>query len=135
MADIRQESGDAAPKVMADDVRTLLAPLGIRSWRGASGREYQHVCFRLIGCPNFASGTYVLVRRLAEGRRSVLAVGHTESPYATVNLARIRETGARLGADEVHLLPLFASTADLALIVFDLAIVHAPPHMAGTIID
>ncbi len=55
-----------------------------------------------MGCPPLRAATYLLVHRSADGNRTVLAVARTRRVAATENLARIRETGAILGANEVH---------------------------------
>ena len=60
----------------------------------------------LLFCPPLPQGVpYVLVKRNWPGVRSVLGVGRTTSEHATVNLAGMRLRAARLGANEVHVLP------------------------------
>ena len=48
---------------------------------------------------------YVLVRRDWPGSRSALGVGRASSVHESMNLAEVRLRAARLGANEVHLLP------------------------------
>ena len=117
-----KEPGDAAG---------LLAPLAVRSWRGASGRWFTHTVYSLIGCPALQSGTFILVRRGADGVRNVLSVGHTETPAASLNLARIRREGARLSANEVHVYADAATEQGRAAIAFDISAAHGPVGAAA----
>lgn len=78
-------------------------PLGMTVWPTASGRRVRHVIYSLVGCPPVRAATYLLVRQSTDGDRKVLAVRATRSPSPSVNLARIRHSGARWGANEVHL--------------------------------
>jgi hypothetical protein len=71
-------------------------------WCGASGQQYVHSVFGLITCPELPRANYVLVRREASGRHTILHVGRTEHDAASLNLAEIRHRGAKLGANEVH---------------------------------
>jgi hypothetical protein len=71
-------------------------------WRGASGRPYVHTVYSLIECPALPKATYLLVRRSAGGSREVLHIASGESDAPTLNLAHIRQRGATLGANEVH---------------------------------
>jgi len=60
----------------------------------------------LLFCPPLARGVrYLLVRRDWPGTRSVLGVGRAGSMHESVNLAAVRFRAARLGANEVHVLP------------------------------
>ena len=61
--------------------------------------------FTLRECPAVACGNFVLARRGDGGHLVLLAMGRIHSHCATSNLARIRQLGAELGANEVHLLP------------------------------
>jgi hypothetical protein len=72
-------------------------------WRGASRFGYVHTAYRLIECPDVANGVYLLVKVAPSGRRTVLEVGMVEHDAPSLNLAHIRQRGATLGADEVHL--------------------------------
>lgn len=57
-------------------------------------------------CPPLPKGTrYVLVSRRWPGVRCMLGVGRAICDHAPLNLATVRQTAARLGADEVHVLP------------------------------
>jgi len=90
-------------------------------WRGASGRGYVHSVYSLIECPPLPKSTYLLVRREQSGRRHVLHVGVGSNHAATLNLAGVRQRGAQLGANEVHV--HFASDTDAvrSLVVCDLS--------------
>ena len=78
-------------------------PLGRTTWVSASRRRIAHTIYSLIGCPPVSSATYLLVHRAADGACRILAVRRTHSRFPSLNLARIRKAGARLGANEVHL--------------------------------
>ncbi len=75
---------------------------GVCSWLGASGQRYAHSIFSLIECPPLPKVAYALVRRDANGTRKVLQIASGTSDAPTLNLARIRQRGAMLGANEVH---------------------------------
>src|SRR5262245_52508257 len=74
----------------------------------APSAELEHrltVVHPLLFCPPIPKGErYELVARTWWGERHVLASGRTHSPHDTLNLARVRQTAARLGANEVHIL-------------------------------
>jgi hypothetical protein len=60
----------------------------------------------LLFCPPLGQGVrYVLVRREWPGTRNAVAVGGATSVHESINLAEVRMRAARLGANEVHLLP------------------------------
>lgn len=86
------------------------APVRRHVWRGASGRSYPHSVYGLIACPPLPVASYVLVRRDRRGRRAALRVGLGQSDAPTLNLAQVRQRGAQLGANEVHV--YFAATSD-----------------------
>jgi hypothetical protein len=89
-------------------------------WTGASGKRYVHTVYELLECPPLPAANYVLVRREPGARRKVLCIGRVGNTAATLNLAEIRQRGAELGADEVHV-HLLAESAKLAkLVEFDL---------------
>ena len=78
------------------------APTAQRQWRGASGRRYTHSVYSLLECPPLPKSVFLLVRRDADGVRSVLHVGMAQSEALSLNLAQVRHRGAQLGANEVH---------------------------------
>lgn len=81
----------------------FLKPIAVRSWSGPNGSSFRHTIYSLLGCPPFATGGYVLVEHMPNGSRRVLGLGRGKSAVGTVNLAHVRESGAKLGANEVHL--------------------------------
>ena len=103
------------------NVLQFLAPIGRSTWRAASGRRTRHTVYSLIGCPPVASAIYLLIRRGKDGTPRVLAVRRTRSRFPSLNLARIRRAGARLGANEVHLYETSGIDRELADIVNDLS--------------
>jgi hypothetical protein len=89
-------------------------------WAGASGKRYVHSVYELLECPPMPAANYVLVRRAAGGRAEALSIGRVSNSAPSLNLAEIRQRGAELGADEVHV-HLLADNAKLGkLIEFDL---------------
>ncbi len=111
-------------KVAGTDA-SLLSPLGIKSWRGASGRSFVHVVYSLIGCPMITKCSYLLVKRSEDGRRSVISVGSTVKNVPSLDLAHIRKTGALSGANEVHVYQ-HETDALAAAAEFDLASAFMP---------
>ena len=103
------------------EAAAYFSPLFVRVWRGKSGRSFSHTVYRLTGCPAVASASYILVRREAGGAPHVLAIERTGSPTPSLNLARIRQLGATLGANEVHLIELDGDDAARAAIERDIA--------------
>lgn len=89
-------------------------------WRGASGTLYVHSVTSLIFCPEMAASTYVLVRRDGDGAGRVLRVGSVENAAPSLNLAAIRQIGATLGANEVHIRSLARTATDRARVAFDI---------------
>jgi len=101
---LERELEESAPLQRADvDAVSIQRPIGTTVWPTASGRRVRHVIYSLIGCPPVRAATYILVRHTLDGDREVLAIRATRSPFPSVNLARIRRSGARWGATEVHL--------------------------------
>jgi hypothetical protein len=91
-----------------------------QSWRGASGRRYVHAVYSLIECPPVPQATYLLVRHEDDGNCRVLHIASGESSAPTLNLARIRQQGATLGANEVHVHLLAATQGQRRLAACDL---------------
>jgi hypothetical protein len=96
------------------------APARLQMWTGASGRRYVHSVYSLIECPPLPKASYLLVRREPDGRRVVLHVGQGRSDAATLNLAQVRQRGAQLGVNEVHVHFSVASDAARSVAVCDL---------------
>ena len=115
---------DDVPPPEQDSGRTLAAvlraPLGSQSWSSGSGARLTHTVYSLIGCPAVKAATYLLVRRHSDGSCAVLAVRRTRSAAPSLNLARIRRAGARLGANEVHLYQAARSDVERTRIVTEL---------------
>ncbi len=72
----------------------------------SSGRTSLRTIYSLIGCPPPVAASYLLVRRHTDGSCDVLGSGRAVADAPSVNLAVIRERGAKLGANEVHLAAL-----------------------------
>jgi hypothetical protein len=89
-------------------------------WRGASGERYLHTVYTLIECPILPRAVYMLVRRHADGHRTVLHIGIADNDAPTLNLARVRQRGATLGASEVHVYSLAEDDERRSLIAGDL---------------
>ena len=92
----RRVSAPTAPGLAAD------SPAQLHFWRGASGRRYAHTVYGLIECPPLPRAAYLLVRRDPAGQRQVVYIGSGESSAPSLNLASLRQRGAALGANEVH---------------------------------
>lgn len=99
-------------------------------WSGASGRRYVHTVYSLIECPELQSGTYILARRGADGRRVALAIGRTAHEAASLNLAEIRHQGALIGANEVHVHLLAGTPAQSRSVELDLRAGQLDPATA-----
>ena len=89
-------------------------------WLGASGQRYVHTVYSLIDCPAVPAANYLLVRRDASGICHALAVGRVSEEAPSLNLARIRQLGASMGATEVHVHLLAGNARQGKLIEFDL---------------
>jgi hypothetical protein len=104
----RRLDGKAAPAV--DIVFEADKGGRFHFWTGATGKRYVHTVYSLFDCPPVEQANYVLVRRGGQAKRSILAIGRLTNDSPSLNLAEIRQRGAMLGADEVHI-HLLASTA------------------------
>jgi hypothetical protein len=89
-------------------------------WTGASGKRYVHTVYSLFDCPAVAAANYVLVKRSNQARRTVLAIGRLQNESASLNLAEIRQRGANLGADEVHIHLLATTSTEAQAVEVDL---------------
>jgi hypothetical protein len=96
------------------------APARRHVWQGASRREYLHDVYSLIECPPLPQATYVLVRRDVHGRCEALHVGVGCNEAPTLNLADVRQRGALVGANEVHVHLDVASDVGRRLVACDL---------------
>lgn len=75
----------------------------IMFWRGTSGHMYPHTAYSLRGCPPTPPALVLFIRRTGRGVRRVRDALVVDDPSATLNLATIRQHGAKIEADEVHL--------------------------------
>ncbi|KAB2915787.1 MAG: hypothetical protein F9K29_12975 [Hyphomicrobiaceae bacterium] len=89
-------------------------------WRGASGRRYIHSVYSLIECPPLPKACFVLARRDEQGHHHALHIGCSQSDAPTLNLAYIRQRGAFLGANEVHVHFLANADEQRQLVACDL---------------
>jgi hypothetical protein len=110
LAEIRARRSAEASKFRSVDAAAAHLTDRFHFWGGASGERYVHTVYSLVDCPEVPQGNFILVHRDAEGRRAVLATGHLTRECPSLNLAELRQRGARLGANEVHI-HLLASTA------------------------
>ncbi len=95
-------------------------PSRIHFWRGASGQRHLHTVYSLIECPALPKVGYLLVRRESDGARNVVYIGCGDSDAPSLNLAKVRQTGAALGANEVHVNFLAADDESRRLNAYDL---------------
>ncbi len=89
-------------------------------WRGASGRRYLHSAYSLLECPVMPKANYILVGRDANGNRTPLEIGQTLDNACSLNLAYLRQKGAQLGANEIHIHVLTETERERCLIEADL---------------
>ena len=66
----------------------------------------------------------MLVRRDAAGRRRVLFIGRASNDAPSLNLAEIRQRGAQLGANEVHVHFVAELERQRSIVEFDLKARH-----------
>jgi hypothetical protein len=89
-------------------------------WRGASGEKHLFTMYSLIDCPPLPQSAYILVTRDEDGHRTAAHVGVASEDAPTLNLAAIRQRGAQLGVNEVHVHFLAASDEARMLVACDL---------------
>lgn len=94
-------------------------------WTGTSGRPYVHSVYSLLWCPELPASNYMLVRRDGSGRRQILSIGTVEHDAPSLNLAAVRQQGAELGANEVHVHLLAGSAGQRRAIAADLQVAAA----------
>lgn len=93
-------------------------------WTGASGDRYVHTIYTLVDCPALTTGNVILVKRDKAGQRTALDVGILGPNSPSLNLAEIRQRGATMGANEVHVHLLAESHREARRIAFDLQTGH-----------
>lgn len=126
LADIRARRACMTRSPFADQGSAALhtaefdAPTRFHFWTGATGKRYVHTVYSLFDCPPVGIANYVLVRREGKSRRTILAIGRLAGDVASLNLAEIRQRGATLGADEVHIHLLATSAQESQAVEVDL---------------
>jgi hypothetical protein len=90
------------------------------AWRGASGRIYLHRAYNLLWCPPLPRANVLLVHGACLGPRTVLRAILVEDEAPTLNLAYVRQLGATIGANEVHVYDLAETAEQRAAIESDL---------------
>lgn len=119
LADYRARRSAQMPELATLDTPSELTDR-FHFWSGASGQRYVHTVYELIDCPEVPAANFLLVHRDSAGRRIVLAIGHATHSAGSMNLAEIRQRGARLGANEVHIHLLAPSAQQRRMIELDL---------------
>lgn len=114
---IRRLASNTPPAPVATDLATTTR---FHFWTGATGKRYVHTVYSLFDCPPLGCANYVLVRREGRTKRTVLAIGRVAGEAASLNLAEIRQRGAQLGADEVHIHLLATDPAESQAVEVDL---------------
>jgi hypothetical protein len=76
--------------------------------------------FSLMECPELPRSIYILVKRDANERRTVMHVGRADHEANSLNLAEMRFRGASVGANEVHVHFLVEGDRERRLVEFDL---------------
>ena len=109
----------------------VAAGFGLHFWRGASGRRYLHAVYSLLGCPDLPASNFVLVRREHDQSITVVLAGAVSRSSGSANLATIRQTAARLGANEVHVLTSETSDLKRQQIASDIATANSALVAAG----
>jgi hypothetical protein len=92
--------GSTSPEVGLRQSPEAAPPVHV--WRGASGQRYAHAVYSLLECPPLPQAVYLLAQRQPDGTLKVLYIASALNAAPTLNLARIRQRGATLGANEVH---------------------------------
>lgn len=73
----------------------------------ATSEHRAHAVHALLECPEIPNGSFALVERTVMGVAEVLLMGELDGGAPSMNLAKIRQLGARLGCSiqnvEVHL--------------------------------
>jgi hypothetical protein len=107
MAEVRDDQAHGAHEERAawpERARDLDALLAGRTvfWRGTSGYAYVHTVYSLAGCPPLPPCSVLLARQAEGAGRMVLDVFAVSHAAPTLNLADVRQRGALMGANEVH---------------------------------
>ena len=100
-------------------------------WAGTSGHEYVHTIYSLAGCPEIPPASVLLVRRTETARRLVLMVMSVEHAAPSLNLAYIRQKGASVGANEVHVHFADGKSCARRTALMDLQLLHGRVEPIG----
>jgi hypothetical protein len=121
LADVRMRRNGCYPEQQSGaPVGVPEAPPRFHFWSGASGKRYVHTVYSLFDCPPLEDANYILVRHGDTATRTVLAIGRLLNQCAMTNLAEIRHHASVLGADEVHVHLLAASSQEAQAVETDL---------------
>ncbi len=120
LAEVRRDRATMVAPPASAPVAPTAVTERFHFWSGASGQRYVHTVYSLIDCPAVPAANYILVRRDASGTCFALSIGRVAEEAATLNLARIRQLGATIGATEVHIHLLAGSSRQGKLVEFDL---------------
>ncbi|MBL8565055.1 MAG: hypothetical protein JNM89_05000 [Hyphomicrobiaceae bacterium] len=97
-------------------VGNIIAPATSVKTAARTRRRGEEHRFKLVFCPEMPCGThYKLIRRCADGIETTLYEGLLDAEAPSLNLAKVRYRGARLGASEVLLVPPDPSTRLVSL--------------------
>jgi hypothetical protein len=118
----RQSNAGATRTVAEQTVAEALGeiPTRFQFWRGATAKRYIHTVFPLVACPVLGRVNYILVRRNADGTRTLLRIGRTQSDCGTLNRAEVRRRAAQIGANEVHVHLIAETDRQRAIVEMDL---------------
>lgn len=120
LAEIRELRSRGAGNVALLQERSSDVRERFHFWCGASGQRYVHTIYALVDCPALPQSNYILIKREAGGKRTVLSIGRVSHEAHSLNLAEIRQRGAEFGANEVHIHLLAGSVKQSKLVEFDL---------------
>ena len=98
-------SDEATVEAACDDRSPVETLTAARStiWHVEGLGDVPFVSYALVGCPEVAKSNIIFAARDESGNRSVLGIGRVEHHARSLNLADIRQMGATLGANEIHI--------------------------------
>jgi len=105
----------------AGAVRDRGIETGFEFWRGASGTTYVHSIYPLLTCPELPQANVLFVHRSDDGTKDVRHIGQTTDTCPSLNRAAVRQRATELGANEIHVHFLGATSRERSIITFDLA--------------
>lgn len=89
-------------------------------WQGASGKRYIHSVYSLFTCPELPKANYILVKREQDGSCRALSIGQTKEKASSLNLAFLRHSAAKHGANEIHVNVMTKNDHERNLVRLDL---------------